>query len=280
MPAFSDELRATLYEPSGPLQGLIPLLDQTPRYLYRTHSPRSSGKTTATFVASSGAENNYPDILQRDTPHARFALRRHVTTWARGPKDNLMSWTSSLLFALQHAIRREKTDDPISSAQQVKISILDTSRIHRACFMPSVEMLDAYNIPNVPGGLTRDHYHGEYLSQGRLDIPEGAMVTFTLQDLTDHGLYGFFPEFADEAAKERLCKRVTELRQPFRYLDYGHEPQVCSSEEVELAAAMAEGCCADPSFRLVLFASLLALKPRDQKDSKVLQKFEQLRWCK
>lgn len=146
--------------------------------------------------------------------------------------------------------------------------------------MPSVEMLDAYDVPNVPGGLTRDHYHGEYLSQGRLDIPEGAMVTFTLQDLTDHGLYGFYPEFADEAAKGRLCKRVTELRQPFRHLDYGHELQVCSSEEVDLAAAMAEGCCADPSFRLVIFASLLALKPRDQRDSKVLKKFEQLRWCK
>ncbi len=280
MLTYTGDIRATLFVPSDDQPDISSHLDQIPRFLFRTHSPKSSGKTTPSFVQSTGSSHRYVDVLHQNKIFAKAMIERHLTIWTPSKEDNFMSWTSSLLFALQHAIRREATDfNPESATEHVKISILDTSKVPRETFMPAVALLEAYNIPSC-GKLRHDYYQGEYLSQGRLDIPEGAMETTTLESLQRHGLFDFFPQFSDEEEKKRLCNRVRDLRLPFWYPNEDDRDQACSIELIGLASTIANGCCVDPRFRLVLFTSLLSLEPRAPDDSRILRKFDHLRWGK
>jgi hypothetical protein len=263
MPSGTQKTEYTLFEPFGERRYLTKYIQSTPSILFRAHSPRASGVTTASYVASTAAVDrqgqNKPyddDILTMDTEWARDALERHVTTWTREDNDNFVSWTSSPLFALQHAIRREATDrNPPSTARQVKLSILFTSKLPAGCFVPSVALLDAYDA-HYNADMQRRYYHGEYLSQGRLDIPGGAMITITLEDLVASGLYRLYPGF--ELDKQRLCTRVARLRTIF----LGQKHDVIP-KEVRLARTIAEKCCSEAAFRYVLFASLLGLKSRN-----------------
>jgi hypothetical protein len=267
----------TLFKPSEDQQYLTQHVHSTPSILFRAHSPRTSGITTATYVASTAAihredqgEPYDDDVFDKPRNVARDTLKTHVKKWNRGKEDNFMSWTSSLLFALQHAIRREASDlYPRSTAQQVKLSILFTSKLPAGCFMPSVALLDAYGA-QYHDGMQRNKYHGEYLSQGRLDIPEGAMITITMEELLTSGLYQLYPDF--ELDTWRLCNRVTELRG--KYLRQVHD---VTPEEISFARTVAEGCCSESSFRFVLFASLLALKTRTLLDPGLQDVYSNLR---
>ena len=125
-----------------------------------------------------------------------------------------MSWTTSPLFLLQHAIRREETDRPRSRAEDVKISILDTSKILRGTFMSPEALIEAYNMRSEGVIQPGFYYHGEYLSQGLVIIPKGAMITITLRDLQEHGLNDSYPDLGYE--RRMLCIRVSQLRERHR----------------------------------------------------------------
>lgn len=88
---YTDECRATLHEPGGDLQYFIEYFNQVPRFLFRIHPPSSSGETTSTFVASTGAEHGHMDILQKDVEVTREDIKRHLTKWTRKEYDNFMS---------------------------------------------------------------------------------------------------------------------------------------------------------------------------------------------
>lgn len=277
MSSHADHLEHTPFEPFGDRQYLNRYVRSTPSILFRAHSPHSAGSTTATCVTSTAAlyhqDHNEPyddDVLDYDMEVAMESLKRHVTKWARGKDDNFMSWTSSLLFALQHAIRRDDMES-LPNARQVKISILFTFSLPSGCFMPSVALLDAHGAQYSPF-MQRKNYHGEYLSQGSLAVPKGAMTTITLADLLASGLYQLYPDF--ELDKRRLCNRVTELRERFLGQQHGLIPN-----EVRLVRGIAEACCENSAFRFVLFAGLLALKSRELLDPCIQDVYGELRQC-
>jgi hypothetical protein len=182
-------------------------------------------------------------------------IERHLRIWARSTEDNFMSWTTSPLFLLQHAIRREETDIPRSRAEDVKISILDTSKILRNTFMSVEALIEAYNMRSEGIIQPRFYYHGEYLSQGQVTIPEGAMTTLTLQDLQNSGLYDFYPDLRLE--KRMLYIRVSQLRERHR-----SSRTIPTKDEFNKAFALADKCCKEARFQPVLFTLLLALRPR------------------
>lgn len=270
-----------MFEPSDDLQRLVIHIEQTPGILFRAHSPKSSGTTEATHVSSTGADSKHLDVLQKKPEVAKKLIAHHLTTWNRSNKDNFMSWTNSLLYALQHAIRRQATDIPPSRPEDVKILILDT-RLLRGAFMPVLALLEAYDItvrkPRAEMVIDRKWFYGEYLSQGMLDIPEGAMITISLQQLIDHGLYKFHPCFANKAYNANLYTRVEMLRIDGSFRS--SRTQLPTTREVELAIALAEGCCANPRFRPVLFACLLSLKLRGRKVEEILEAYSKTLFSK
>jgi hypothetical protein len=84
--------------------------------------------------------------------------------------------------------------------------------------MPYVALFEAYDIPS-EGQLQREYYHSEYLSQGQVSIPEGAMTTFALRDLTNISLYDFYLDLKDlneESETIGLFNPVFQLRRRFQ----------------------------------------------------------------
>lgn len=269
----SERPMTTLFQPHGSLQDLTEYFDSIPHYLFRTSSPRSSGTTTKTCVESAAVKYNFnqDDILRQDWAKAVEMLESHLL-WRNWTTDNLMSWTSSFLFAVQHAIRRQATDRPPSAPGSIHISILDTRKLPRGTFLPAVALLEAYNIES-KGKLNRDYYYGEYLSQGRMDLFSDTMAMTTLEALIDHGLYELYPPFADETEKTKLCSRVLQLRESFKDI-----PEVPSTEEISLAQHISVGCFLNISIRPVITMNLLSLRPRYRLDIMILEAFRENCW--
>ncbi|KAJ6197787.1 hypothetical protein J3E72DRAFT_192261 [Bipolaris maydis] len=273
MAQYSEHVETTIFMPHSALGGLSKYVDCIPHYLFRTSSPRSSGTTTKTCVASAAVKHHLDqsDILCRDREEAVEMLKSHLL-WQNRTNDNLMSWTNSFLFAAQHAIRREATDWPASTPGCIYVSILDTRTVPRGTFLPAVALLQAYNIEST-GKLRHDYYYGEYLSQGRLS--SNTIITTTLDKLIEYGLYRLYPPFADVSERSRLCLRVLQLRETFT--DILKEP---TDEEVEIAQRISVGCFLHISIRPVIMMTLLSLKPRYRLEPRILKAFKDNCWGK
>lgn len=257
--------------PCGRLGGLSEYFDCIPHYLFRTSSPRSSGTTTRTFIASAAVKNHLDqsDILGRYWKEAVEMLKSHLL-WQNRTDDNLTSWTNSFLFAAQHAIRREATDRPASTPESIYISILDTRKVPRGTFLPAVALLQAYNIEST-GKLGHDYYYGEYLSQGRLS--SDTIITTTLDKLIEYGLYELYPPFAEDSERRGLCLRVLQLRKTFT-----NTPTEPTDEEVKIAERISAGCFLHINTRPVIMMTLLSLKPRYRLEPKILEAFKDNCW--
>ncbi|SRR6266536_1548119 len=194
------------FEPKGDLQDLAEHFDQTPHYLFRTYAPKSNGCSTEIDIKSaavcSGKDDR--DLFSLDRETAASMLDGH--TWKNLESDNLMSWTSSSLFAVQHGIYRKATDFGSPNLSVIRICVLDTRKVDRGSFLPAVALLKAYGIPST-GKLRHEYYHGEYLSQGTLEVWHKSAST-SLEALICRGLHDLFPPFADESTKGSLYNRV------------------------------------------------------------------------
>ena len=114
----------------------------------------------------------------------------------------------------------------------------------------------------------KDHYFGEYLTQGRLDIKEKCVET-TMQSMIDSGLFRFFPELEDESHWEKWANRVLELRQPFQTpRNNCHTSQTDVRQAISIAESCFGGCWASP-----MAAMILSLKPRKENDSVIVDGF-------
>ena len=269
----SEKSTTTAFKPHDGLSGLAEYLDLVPHYLFRISSPRSSGMTTETSVVSEATKRGVDkgDILDQDREKAVKMLENHLL-WRVNWNDNLMSWTSSFLFAMQHAIRREVTDIPSSAPESIQVWVLDARKVPRGSFLPAVALLRAYNIKS-EGKLEHEYYYGEYLSQGRMNVPHDAMVMTTLKALVDHGLYKLYPPFAVETKKKQLCRRVLQLRDTFK-----HVPERPTREEVSLAEKICVGCFLRIDVRPVIMMILLSLKPRFRLDGDIMEAFRENCW--
>lgn len=111
---------------------LKPSFDQTPRYLFLVYDEASSGTTNADYVSSRLADLGSLDcrhnMLDQTTKEAAIILNRHLN-WKKSQQDedNLVSWSSSLLFTLQYALYRHRKRSKGRSAHNVHIIIIDTT---------------------------------------------------------------------------------------------------------------------------------------------------------
>ncbi|KAI8630238.1 hypothetical protein F5Y19DRAFT_484126 [Xylariaceae sp. FL1651] len=176
-----------------------------PRYLFRAFDPKSFGQSDENVVASM-------ESISETSEHSKY--------W-RGGNDNLMSWSSSLLFVIQCAIWRCHRPGGGCGQDEVKICTVDTRKFPRGQFARDMILLRAYRkIPELDKEakdffdfrLTTQYYdNGEYLSQGKVHHT-GRSCVFPLDQLIQAGLHNLFPEFAEKSAMGSWTNRVKDLR--------------------------------------------------------------------
>jgi hypothetical protein len=201
----------------------------TPQYLFRTFDKNSSGRNDDCVIASTTAieslQDSRIDLLSLPKTEATRMLYAHLKKPCLGAgeaSDNLMSWTSSLLFAIQYAIWRWHTFR--SKPEDIKICAIDTRNFPRGQFVQDLSLIRAYQqeIENF-GRKTKDFFHlrredtryhnGEYFSQGTVNHA-GRSSTVSLKSLENLGLFKLYPEFnVAMRGKDGWTNRVRDLRQ-------------------------------------------------------------------
>ncbi|KAI2785905.1 hypothetical protein POX_h09667 [Penicillium oxalicum] len=191
-------------------------LDTIPRYLFRVVSPRSNGMTNVNLALSNMAREQ--DIRENLPEHdifynfhdsevqARNAIivNAHLNEWRNvHSQDNFVSWTSSLLFAIQYIYYRHLWTEDRSDLADIKLFIIDTTRFTRGTFIRDLDLIGSFSKFN--DSLRRfqrlrrgnKYYFGEYLSQGRLSI-EGKCQMISADVLFEqHRLQRLQPHFHD-----------------------------------------------------------------------------------
>ncbi|KAJ3548779.1 hypothetical protein NM208_g839 [Fusarium decemcellulare] len=215
------------------------------RYLFRAFDRKSSGTNDDDVVASTMSKSERgSDILSLTTHDAAKMLLGHLN---KGPfnglaRDNLMSWSSSLMFVIQYAIWRSHVGNLPPS--EVRICAIDTTKFPNGQFVRDMALLKAYQDTVLNEGqksflrfrLGRaDYDNGEYLSQGLVNHG-GRSSTFSLQDLVDAGLYELYPELEDAESRQYWTNRVKSLRRSW------DTEQETTTQEIRQAFGIAERC--------------------------------------
>lgn len=143
-------------------------------------------------------------LTDLQSQHAKRMLENHLL-WSGLADDQFISWTSSLLWALQHAIRKDFQGDT-----DVQICVLDTSKIQTGSFFSASELLRIYRVPD-EGKLAHRYYNAEYLYHGGLFV-YGSSSTVSFSTLRECGLFSLLPELDDPRYKPLLCRTVQYLR--------------------------------------------------------------------
>ncbi|TEY44646.1 hypothetical protein BOTCAL_0349g00120 [Botryotinia calthae] len=225
--------------------------EDTPRYLFRTFDTDSWAKSNNSVVASIASEyNRYDsriDLLSLSALKATNLMYKHLCgkyPYIWNPEDNLVSWTSSLLFAIQYAIwKNHFLGRP---AAEIQICAVDTRRFPRGQFAPDTWLLQAYrNTAAEVGGDTKEFFrfrlederyqNGEFLSQGSVHHENRSCVV-SLKNLQESGLYNLYPEFVEKEGKHKWTNRVLQLRGRWS------KEQLTNAQEVNFAEIVAKSC--------------------------------------
>lgn len=261
-----------------------------PRYLFRIHAPPSAGTTTTSCVippASSAADPELrADIFSHPPGPAGDILHDHFK-WTSSHEGtcNLISWTSSLLVALQFGFYRHGGSWNSSLLSEIRLLILDTRGLPEGTFIKDVEIMRALAPDLPPEAALHDHlslrerrtgagryYFGEYLSQGDLGI-EGRCAEAPMDSLIYFRLFDLQPGFGDEAAWARWANRVLSLRVPF--IQLGTFPPIVpptDQDQIRRAIVLASACFGD-RFAVPVALMLLALRPRQRRDRVIINGF-------
>ncbi|KAJ5636266.1 uncharacterized protein N7484_009579 [Penicillium longicatenatum] len=257
---------------------------KVPQYLFRVSFHRKSdGETTKIWAKSKDAKESNTgqetNILDGDRTDMADMLWRHLQ-WRSGSPSNLLSWTSSLLFALQYMFYRHHRDRV--ALEDITLFIIDTAQFPKEAFARDMDLISIFSkfdsrLRNLQELRTRNtsncsecYYFGEYFSQGALKI-EGKCGSATAREIIDNGLFYLRAEFIDSLNDEKKwAKRVLELRQCFIEVKVGDETQ--DELELQVAVAFGIGSLFGSSWAPPIAASLLGLRPRSARDVDIICK--------
>ncbi|CVK91794.1 uncharacterized protein FPRN_09628 [Fusarium proliferatum] len=244
----------TLFQPKE--ESVTKSSTQLPWHLFRAWDNNSTGANAEDVIASIRSkydnENRHNiDIFSMDYQEASEMLHHHLD---KGPvysrvTDNLVSWSSSLMFVIQYANYRfcgcwnkQKED--------VYICAVDTTKFPRGQFASDKWLLNWFSNATLSEEensfrkfrLRRTDYdNGEYLSQGKLHI-EGRSCTFSLRELKDSGLWDLYPEFniddvnRDPEVRTKWTNYVKKLRWSWQFT------KKTTKAEVQCALGIAQKC--------------------------------------
>lgn len=180
----------------------------------------------------------------------------HHLRWSRETTE-FISWTSSLLWALQYAVRkRAKRKD-----QDISICVLDIQQAPvQLSIYPVPTLLCVYGIPS----QGRDYYHAEYLAHSMIEVSGRSLSVISFKGLIAGGLFEFLPELDDKIGRHLLAKRVTQLRS-----EYFTHPRKVSPGELHVAKRLAAGF--GSSWILPMSLAFLSLRLREKEDESFLR---------
>jgi hypothetical protein len=223
-------------------------LPDVPKYLFRAFDAASSGESDENVVASSASiyakDTCRTDLLSMELEQRAEKLCTHLKKKCFGEADyadNLMSWSSSLLFVLQYAIWRCSKGH--RSSADVQICVVDTTKFPRGQFARDMWLLEhcrndpteSSKVQNEIQLRKRGYDNGEYLSQGLL-VHRHRSAVFTLEEIIRSGLHELYPEFDESDGKQKWTNRVCELRLAWA------QCQSTLHEELHIASRIATEC--------------------------------------
>jgi hypothetical protein len=137
-----------LFNPAGEKAWLRQTLDNIPRYLFRVATPKSDGSSDEFWVKSRDAcadKRQTRDVFDQDDGHVSSMLWRHLDWKGKlYDRDNFMSWTSSLLFALQYMSYRYNNKLDSSRLVDVRLYVIDTTKFASGTFLRDIDLIEAY----------------------------------------------------------------------------------------------------------------------------------------
>ncbi|KAM0259731.1 hypothetical protein ACHAQJ_003165 [Trichoderma viride] len=263
------------FRPSG---NLATKLHDVPRYLFRVYSYKSAGENSSEWMKSIDAlENHFTDIFARDNASiVALTLNEHLRWWSKSKGDPFISWTTSLLVAIQYAIYKHKKE--AANLNTIYLCIVDTTLFPNGVFMKDLYLMEEFQYQDKDSGdrdlsdfrqlRKREHrtysgvyYFGEYLSQGQTNI-SGRSCTVPCDKIINNHLFAMMPQFEAEMEGETLswADAVIKIREPF----YVTEQEAIHNSEFYEAMAIASEF--DTRWILPMLANLLALSPRTARD--------------
>ncbi|KAL4944116.1 hypothetical protein BDV06DRAFT_116824 [Aspergillus oleicola] len=266
-----EEHASLPFNPNRALLHQMPMFERNfiPRYVYRLVAPQSAGTTTAATVVPPLIAENSEDIFQYAPAKAATLLLKHLL-WQRGHENecNLMSWTSSLLFALQYALYRHRRDG--DDLRHIQLIILDTTLFPAGTFIQDMEIMGVFQdadprLQKFVEFRESEYYFGEYLTQGRLAIQDRCVCT-SVQKMIDLGLFDLQPALGDQHQWQWWPKRVLDFRKQFTASEWAPT----SAENVETAVDIARQCFGG-QWTVPATIMLLALLPRKRDDAVIAQ---------
>ncbi|EJT74644.1 hypothetical protein GGTG_08484 [Gaeumannomyces tritici R3-111a-1] len=275
-------------------------LSDVPPFLFRVLTPHLAAKldNTNSWALSLDASldhrpdaptHSQQDFLSLDCEEAATSLYEQLN-WKVHNRErwNLVSWTSSLLFALRYMfyLAKDPDHDEMPAPADIRLCIVRTDGLPPGVFVRDMYLIDHYarhhrelrdDLQNWRGVDRRGGgrlYFGEYLSQGALRIG-GRSTVVSAQDMVDRGLLDLMPELdenRDREGKLRWARWVLDRRTCWLSTINGLlPPNLGPDEEKNIVRNIAS---LFPGFELPIAAHLLSLKPRQPKEQSLV------RWLK
>jgi hypothetical protein len=168
-------------------------------------------------------------------------------------RDDLTSWTSSLLFALKRAIFARQRGD-----SDINICMVDTRKgaLSGTTFYNAKTLLEIYEIPS-EDKLQHRFYTAEYLTLGSVKLNETNSHVVLLEHLIRDGLYNLAPHLR---AREGLCIPVNDIRMGKLF----RQPSELSTKDIENAKSLARNMSG--TLYLAFLIALLSLQKRKEDD--------------
>ncbi|VUC35360.1 unnamed protein product [Clonostachys rosea] len=261
-----------------------------PRYLFRVFTPISGSATDGVWARSVDSRQDGPgskiDLFNRgDNRIVADMLNKHLR-WQNVEDSNVVSWTSSLLYALVYMYQLHASTKDGSSFEDIKLCIIDTTACPEKSFVRDIDLIRSFSLfdiglrdlKNLRLGKSQSkssgcYYFGEYLSQGALKIQDRCQIVSAM-DIINSGLYKMLPEleeFEDWNRDEKppCARMVVRLRKSL-----GSRVSVIGREvNGEINAALKIAQLFEPRWRLPMAASLIALIPNLCSDAEILRAF-------
>ncbi|KAK4096623.1 hypothetical protein N658DRAFT_519097 [Parathielavia hyrcaniae] len=265
------------FNPSGERDWLRATFNDVPRYLFRVFTPKSRGRTDQTWTRSMDATNGIPnarlDIFARDNEgEVADMLNRHLRWW-KGDEDNLVSWTSSLLFALVYIFHLHANTTHGSELKDISLCVVDTTFFPTGVFLRDLDLIRAFRASDE----FLDDF-GDLQLKNRGGIEDKCKLV-SAQAMIDRGLYDLQPRFKEFAAWPKAWRPpwanpVLELRKEFNR-ELGDACEVSLKEQL---AAMNIADLFGGRWALPLAANAFALRPRRCWNERILATFRSCRF--
>lgn len=245
---------------------------EIPTYLFRLTAPATNGTTTDSHVCPPDPrKKNLLDLRSCDAANRLYRHLEPVPGHENG--CNFMSWSSSILFLIQYAFYRSTTWWTDENFNDIKLLVIDTGKLPKGVFVKDLDLLRDLNmvcncdyhqdLKSLVKLRNGDHYFGEYLTQGSLDLFKGECMQVNFQEMVDLGLFELLPaELKDERNWTKWAKPVVWSRHP---LYYQKTAPSASEDEVHAAISIAKTLFRGP-WSLPVATMLLGLKPRQRND--------------